>query len=492
MSSYDNSSKKGFELNVIGFLLELSKKLWIIAIVAIIVGMLGGVVSKLTSKKVYTSDITFIVNTVTDGEYAQSSEISAQINMSQTFKRILASRALKTAVCEAGEGKYAYGLINRSIVVDVVSGTNVIQMKVTNESAESAYQIAKLVVDTYDDVIDRVYPNAMLTVCDEPIKAIAPNQNRAPLIVSIVSAIVVAAILCILELIKFIIKDTVKSGDELSEKLGVPVLASVQFVENKNKTSKGLLVVDRKTGFSFIETYKSIRTKIENNSAKTGHKVYLVTSACENEGKTTVSANIALSLAENGKRVLLVDADLRNPSISKILAIPEIDVGFIDVIRGEAELEKAIKLIQSFNLYILADQTPANNPSELLSMKITEEIINSLRSEFDYIIIDTAPASVVTDASIISGFADAAILVVREDFAPFSKIRMSAEDIDQNGAEIVGCVFNGDTKATIRTRKGSRYGRYGYGKYGYGKYGYGSKYGYGYGYGYGAKNKKKK
>lgn len=489
MSGYDNSSKKGFELNVIGFLIDLSKKLWIIAIVAVIVGLLGGVISKATSKKEYTSDITFIVNTATDADDSRSSEISVQINMSQTFKRILSSRALKSAVYEAGEGKYAYGLINRSISVSVVSGTNVIQMKITNESAEKAYGIAKLVVETYDDVIDRVYPNAQLTVCDEPIKAISPNTNRAPIIVSVVSTLVVVAIFCILELIRFIIKDTVKSGDELSEKLGVPVLASIQFVENKNKTTKGLLVVDRKTGFTFIETYKAIRTKIENNSARTGHKVYLVTSACENEGKTTVSANIALSLAENGKRVLLVDADLRNPSISKILAIPEIDVGFIDVIRGEAELEKAIKLIQSFNLYILADQTPAINPSELLSMKVTEDIINSLRNEFDFIIIDTAPASVVTDASIISGFADAAILVVRQDYAPFTKIRVAAEDIDQNGAEIVGCVFNGDTKVTIKNRRGLKYGKYGYGKYGYGKYSY-SKYSYGK-YGYDEKKKKK-
>lgn len=495
MNNVESSSKKGFEFNIIGFLLELSRKLWLIVIIAVVVGLLGGIIGKTTSKKEYTSDISFIVNTVTDGDFSKSSEISAQINMSQTFMRILSSRTLVLAVQQASDGDYSYGLINGSIKVNVVSGTNVIQMKVTTDDPEDSYNIAKLVVDCYDDVIDKVYPNAVLTVCDEPMKAIFPNANRTPFVIAAVSALVVTAILCALELIKFIIKDTIKSGDELSEKLGVPVLASVQYVENKNKTSKGLLVVDRKTGFSFIETYKAIRTKIENNSAKTGHKVYLITSACENEGKTTVSTNIALSLAENGKRVLLVDADFRNPSIARILAIPEIDVGFIDVIKGEAELEKAIKLIQNFNLYILADQKPASNPSELLSMKVTEDVIDSLRNEFDYIIIDTAPASVVTDASIISGFADAAIMVVREDFAPFAKIRMSAEDIDQNGAEIVGCVFNGDTNATIRSRKGGRYGRYGrygygkYGKYGYGKYGYGS---YGYGYGYGAEKTKKK
>lgn len=500
MSNYDSSSKqKGFELNIVGFLVELSKKLWILIILALIAGLIGGVAGKALSEKTYASDITFIVNTYNEDNIPEASAISSQINMTQTFKKILESRALKMAVNSALNEKYAYGKINSSILVETVSGTNVIQMTVTTDSAEASYEIAQTVVKVYGDVVDRVYPNAKLTVCDEPIIANGSVPNRTPLIMAILSAFVVAVAFFVFELAIFIAKDTVKSSDELSEKLEVPILGSVQYIENKNKTAKGLLIVDRKTGFSFIETYKSIRTKIESNSAKTGNKVYLVTSACENEGKTTVSANIALSLAENNKRVLLIDADLRNPSVAKILAIPEIDVGFIDVIKGDAELEKAIKLIQSFNLYILADQKSTATPSELLSMKVTEDIINSLRTEFDYIIIDTAPASVVTDASVISGIADAAIMVVRADYAPMSRIRMSVEDIDQNGSEIVGCVFNGDASASIKSSKYGRYGRYGrygYGKYGYGKYGskygYGGKYGYGYGYGYGNDKKKSK
>ena len=484
MNNRDNSSKqKGFEINIVAYLLELSKKLWLLVIVALVFGMLGGIAGKFLSKDVYSSDISFIVNTIDDGKYAENSAVSAQINMSQTFKVILSSRAMFFTVQEASDNKLDYNIISNSIYVSVVSGTNVIKLEVRTENPETSYQIAKLIVENYGDVVERAYPNAMLTVCDVPVKATVPNSNRTVPISVAVTAIVAFVVFCIVELVKFVIRDTVKSADELSEKLDLPILGAVQFVENKNKTSKGLLVVDRKTGFSFIETYKAIRTKIENNSARTGNKVYLVTSACENEGKTTVSTNIALSLAENGKRVLLIDADLRNPTISKILAIPEIDVGFIDVIRGEAKLENAIKLIKSFNLYLLADQKAASNPSELLSMKITEDIVRGLRDDFDYIIIDTAPASVVTDTSVIAGFSDAAIMVVRENFSPFSRIRMSVEDIDQNGSEIVGCVFNGDTNASIKTRKYGKYGKYGYGKYGYGKYGYG--------YGYGSNSNKK-
>ena len=493
MNNYDNSTKqKGFELNIIGYLLELSKKMWLIVIIAIVCGLLGGIVGKVTSKETYTSDISFIVNTLSENEAAENSAVSAQINITNTFKYVLSGRVLKDAVREACPGNLSYEFIDKSITVETVASTNAIELSVETENPETSYDIAKAVVDVYADVVEEIYPNAKLNVCETPVKATTAEVDRSVFAIATISAVIGIIIYCVFVLIVFIIRDTVKTADELSEKLQIPVLGSVQFVKNENKTTKGLLIADRKIGFSFIETYKAIRTKIENNSARTGNKVYLVTSACENEGKTTVSANIALSLAENGKSVLLIDADLRNPSISKILSLPEAGYGFANVIKEEVPITEAIKLVKAFNLYVLADRRPVSNPAELLSMKNTEEIIHGIRDEFDYIIIDTAPASVVTDASIIAGFADAAIIVVREDNSPFARIRMSVEDLDSNGAEIVGCIFNADTESTIKTgRYGSRYGKYGkYGRYGrYGKYG---SYGYGYGYGYGSGKSKKK
>ncbi|MBP9989414.1 MAG: AAA family ATPase, partial [Ruminococcus sp.] len=156
---------------------------------------------------------------------------------------------------------------------------------------------------------------------------------------------------------------------------------------------------------------------------------------------------------------------------------------------------EAIKLVNNYNIFVLCDQKPENNPSELLSLSATEDIIKSVRQEFDYIIIDTPPASLVTDTSVIAAMSDAAIVVVREDFAPLSRVRMSIEDIDSNGSEILGCIYNMDSSTGVKRTK---YGRYKYGRYnkyyGYGKYSrysYGS-YGYGYDYGATTSTKKKK
>ncbi|MDD6275669.1 MAG: polysaccharide biosynthesis tyrosine autokinase [Clostridia bacterium] len=499
MSKYDNSNKqKGIEINILGYLKELSKRIWIIVLIAVLCAVGGGVLGKVTSTPTYTSSMSFIVNTLTENVMAGSSEVSAQINIANTFKYILSGREMKNAVTEACGGTVPYDVVKNSITVQTVASTNVVEVYVITDDPELSYKIASAFVDNYDDVVSKAYSNAKLVICDRPAKAEKPNNDRTPMIIAIISALAGIFVYCLIIFIMFIVKDTVKSSDELNRKLDLPILGSVQYVEDKNKKVKSLLVVDKKTGFSFIETYKAIRTKIESNSIKTGNKVYVVTSACENEGKSTVSTNIALSLAQNGKAVLLVDSDFRNPSICKLLGVSGIGCGFSDVINGKADINDAIKGVKNFSLYILANERPAANPSELLSTKAAEDIIENVRNQFDYIIIDSAPASVVTDASVIAGYSDAAIMVVREDYAPFSRIRMSIEDIDSNGAEIIGCVFNGDTNGISGVSrygsKGSRYGSYGAkGKYGkYGKYGYGE-YGYGYGeYGYGSSAKKKK
>lgn len=496
MANVSTSQKsKGIEINIFGFLKELSRKIWVVVLVAVIFATGGGIVSKLTTHYTYTSSVSFIVNTLTENEMAGSSAISAQINMADTFRYILSGRVIKEAVAEACPANVTYKVIDSSIVVETVPDTNVVELSVVTEDADLSYAIAKTVVEVYGDIVSDIYSNAKLTICDTPIKATTPTADRSTSVIVISAAFVSALLMVFIFFIMYLIKDTVKSATELGAKLDIPVLASVQQVSNKSKLEKGLLITDKRTGFSFIETYKAIRTKIVGHTTKTGDKVYLITSACENEGKTTVSVNLALSIAETGKSVLLIDADLRNPSISKMLALPESGTGFSDVIKGSATLSDTIKYVNNFNIYVLCNQVPISNPSELLSMDTTEKIVESLRDEFDYIFIDSPPASLVTDTSIMARHTDSSIIVVREDYAPFSRIRMSVEDIDSNGSEIIGCIFNVDSSASVKRNKYGKmkYGKYsryyGYGKYG--SYGYGSYGGYGYGYGYGSKSKKK-
>ena len=209
----------------------------------------------------------------------------------------------------------------------------------------------------------------------------------------------------------------------------------------------------------------------------------MFSSAYENEGKTTIATNTALTLAKNGKSVLLIDADLRKPAVYKTLGVSATnEMGLTGVIRGDKQLNESIKYFEKFNLFLLITSQAVNDSSELLSTEAMEEIIESVRNEFDYIIIDTPPGGVVTDASIISQYADASIMVIRCDFAPSRKINKTIEEISNAGAELIGCIFNdADINSVSNVMRISRRKR-GYG-YGYGK-GYSRGYGYGYGYGY--------
>lgn len=485
----NQQKQQGIEINIFSFLKELSKKIWIILLIVVIAGAGSGVLAKILSKDTYTSSVSFIVNTLTENEMAESSAVSAQVKITNTFKYILSGRVLKEAIVEACPIKDVdYDTVDKSMVVETVTETNVVEVKITTEDADLSYAIANTLVEVYGDIVSEIYSNAKLTVCDTPVKPELPTATHVVTVVAVSVAFASAALTILIMLIMFLVKDTVKTSEELSRKINIPVLGAVQVVTNKNDGNKCLLITDKHMGFSFIETYKAIRTKIISHSAKTGDNVYLVTSACENEGKTTATVNIALSIAETGKSVLIIDADLRNPSISKFLSLPKVDKGFADVIKGTAELNNVIKLVENLGIYVLCDQKSESNPSELLLKKSTEDIIESVRKEFDFVIIDTPPASIVTDTSVIAGMTDAAIMVIREDFAPFSRIRMSVDDIDANGSEILGCIFNMDSSTVAKNKKYGRYkrgyGKYGYGKYGYGKYGYG-RYGYGK-YGYGA------
>ena len=181
-----------------------------------------------------------------------------------------------------------------------------------------------------------------------------------------------------------------------------------------------------------------------------------------------------MALAKNGKSVLLIDADLRKPAVYAALGVSATnELGLAGIINGEKNLSESIKYFEKFNLFLLITNQAIADSAELLSSENMEDIIEAVKNEFDYVIIDTPPASVVADASIISQYADACVMVIRSDFVPSKRVKKTIDDIEVMGAEVIGCIFNdSESKATIdglakhKSHKGSRGYGYGYG-YGY-------------------------
>ncbi|NMP37864.1 MAG: polysaccharide biosynthesis tyrosine autokinase [Clostridiales bacterium] len=483
MAYNDAVVEEGFiDINsVLKFIRIILKKWWIIVLLAITFCVGGFVVAKITYTPVYTIKTTFTTDNKTadvegaPSQYRTSSDISASEALARNLAYMLNNNnLLHTRVAEVTGLQLTPKQVKSMASASMVTETQMVDLKVKSSNPETAYLVAKGFEAVYSEITSASFANVNFTISDPATPALSPDSDMTSLLYTIIGLFAGAFFGVLIVLILNKLKNTFQSADELSGKLGTKVLVSVAHVNKKKGDIKSILVTDKVNGLPFIETYKLLRTKIENVSVKKGYKSFVISSALENEGKTTVAINISLSLAKSGKSVLLIDADLRKPAVYKALSVPAgNDRGLCDVVNGTKSLEESIKYVEKFNLYLLISGTSVADPSEILSSPRTKEIINAAKKDFDYVIIDSAPAGVVADAAILSNFADAAIMVVREDTASLQQVEYAMGDLTSARSELFGCIYNdavvGITGKTKR-RNGYFSGSYGYNySYGYGE-----------------------
>lgn len=251
---------------------------------------------------------------------------------------------------------------------------------------------------------------------------------------------------------------------------------------SKEKNGKADInrVLTDQTDFNTIETYKSIRTNVMFSIPKTEKgKVVLVTSSAPNEGKTTTSINLAITFAQMGARVILIDCDLRKARVHKYLGLERMD-GVSNVLCGFVDLDKAIKYGIRENLDCLTAGAIPPNPAELMETEEFTNLIETLKERYDYVFLDTPPMTVVTDAVVAMKHATGVIVVVRENMTVYDALDDTMDSIRKTNAKLLGViVLDCDERS-------KRYSYYKRSKYGYKyKYKYSYKYGYHYGYNYG-------
>lgn len=250
-------------------------------------------------------------------------------------------------------------------------------------------------------------------------------------------------------------------------------------IKKKPQTNTGTVMnisEARHVPFTVVEAYKTIRTNLTFLLAASETKVFGITSPEAGEGKSTTSVNMAIAFSQLGDKVLLIDADMRRSSIHKKLKI-ENNAGLSNVLAGFNEYKDVINHISDTFDVITAGQVPPN-PSELLGSARFKELVEAVGKEYSYVIIDTPPVDVVTDALVIAPQTAGLVLVVKDRVTPTDAIEHAIESAKFANINLLGAIMN-----AANPKSG---GRYGYRKYGYRKYGYHRKYGYSkYGYGYG-------
>ena len=189
------------------------------------------------------------------------------------------------------------------------------------------------------------------------------------------------------------------------------------------------------------EAYRGIRTSIEFSNLDKNLQVITVTSSMQNEGKSTVMANLAVSFANLDKKVLIMEGDLRNPSVHRMFNISNIK-GLTDILLQNKVFADCVHCTDVKNLHVLTCGAIPPNPSEMLSSKKIRDFIESLREHYDYIFIDAPPIGIVTDAGIISTYTDGCIFVVGAGEADIEMAKVSKERLEKVGANILGVVLN--------------------------------------------------
>ena len=299
---------------------------------------------------------------------------------------------------------------------------------------------------------------------------VSPKGKMIYLIALVLGVGIPVGVIYLLELTKF----KIEGRSDVEKLTNVPIVGDIPLTDEK----QGAIAVFENQNNLMSETFRNIRTNLQF-MLENDKKVILVTSTVSGEGKSFISANLAISLSLLGKKVVIVGLDIRKPGLNKVFNIPRKEVGITQYLANpEKNLMDLVQLSDvSKNLYILPGGTVPPNPTELLARDGLDKAIETLKKNFDYVILDTAPVGMVTDTLLIGRVADLSVYVCRADYTHKNEYTLINELAEKDKLRSLCTVING---LDLKKRKYGYY--YGYGKYGK-YYGYGKRYGYGYGYG---------
>lgn len=471
MNNYDKGleDENEYTINLSVFALDIWKGIkkfgWLALVLAVISSGVACLRTYQSYSPYYMASATFTVSLSSSSAADSIYEDNLQAaQMSKTFPYIVTSGVLKSVVAEDLGVTY----ISESITAENVENTNLFTIKVTSGNAQKAYDVLQSVIVNYPKVAETVVGRTQLTMLDEtgvpkePVNTLNyRNSAKRGLIPG-------ASIGALIILLYALTRRTIHGIEDLVKLTNMKHLGSIPevvFKKRGRKFNKVISVINKKVSPWYKENLYKIRTRVEKIADANHIKSILITSAIQGEGKSTFAYNLSLSLAENGKKVIVVDADLHHPTLKSLTSVQEDSPGLDEVLNGEVELKEALKYYEDLKLYVLAGQKCDSNASEVIGTPKMSEIILELEEEADYVIIDTAPSYILSDSYELAKFTDGVIFVVKPDYAKGKHIVESLEHItESSNTKIMGFVING-------VKPGAE--GYGYGNgYGYGGYGY--------------------
>lgn len=483
----DNSNGQMIDIKELAFV--LLHNIWLIILLAVIgyVGMY--MYAKHTEQPTYTTSVSLYVKNTTNKAAVDSvsiTDISAAKTIAETYIAILEDDIVMESISDKLLEKYSVkdlspyfaivteddGTINiapqsirNTITFTQVNNTELLNVSVTTASPVMSAEICKAVTESSPELLRRVVGAGAVEAVGEAKVPKYSNGSTVPSSARTGMYIGIALAIAIIYL-RYILDNTVNNGEVIKAKYDLPMLAEIPFYDvtgtgkksnkvnaltklknrlkkNDDKIERSIrtTIKDVEVPFVVTEAYNTLRTNMLFALSTHNSNIAVISSSFSGEGKSTSAANLAISIGDTDSKILIVDADLRKPTQHKLFKLKN-EKGLSSILGGMCKFEDAVNRSVSGNLDVLTAGPIPPNPSQMFMSEKMDEFLKKVSSLYDYVIIDTSPINIVSDALTLSKSAAGVVLVARQGITTFDQIEKAIGSIQFADSDILGVVIN--------------------------------------------------
>lgn len=447
------------EINLKEFFNYYKKYIIIVILISLIFCIGIAIYDKVFKTPKYTTNTTVVLvkdenNTTIGNDTINQSDITLNQKLVATYREIVKSKLVLEQVIDKLNLNYSYEDLYSEVRVSAVEETEILKISVTDADSKLAADIANKIATVFETEITKIYKLNNVSVIDKAVVSEEPSNNTLIRDVILALFLAIAGTSGIIFVIYYF-DDTLRNTENAESELEMPVIAKVFKDTNDNE-----LIVEKKPKAVTSENIRTLRANLQFSSVDSDLKTILITSTLPGEGKSYITSNLAISFAQAGKRVLIIDCDLRKGRQHKIFRLSS-RKGLSNLLISDKKFEEFISETRIDNLYVIPRGVVPPNPSELLGSKKNVQLLEILKRNFDIIILDGAPVTGLSDSIILSSLVDKVILVSSLNHTPKTELKNTKKSLENVGANIAGLVIN-----NVNTKSDS-YGSYYYYNYGY-------------------------
>lgn len=468
-------TKDEIEIDLARIFAAVWKKAWIIAVAAVVSAVMAYVLTLLLITPQYKASAMFYVNNNTSsGSGVSSGDLTTSRNLVDSYIAILNTRESLNAIIDKSGADCTYAQLKEMITASAVDDTEIFQVTVTHPDPQQAQELAEAIVQVLPQRISSIIEGTSTKVVETAMVSASPSSPNYTknTIVGFLLGVVAAVMVIVL---REVFDTTIRTEEDIDRTCKYPVLASIPNMNLPERGGYGYgaerrshpvqtgtkeaAVVGSSISFAASEAYKLLRTKLQFAFAddEQNSRIIAISSVYSGEGKSLSTVNLAYMLAQLNKKVIVLDCDMRRPTLAEKLGVEKYP-GLSGYLTGQNEL---VSLVQQCSLgedsahfhVISAGQNPPN-PVELLSSQKMQSALRALRKVYDYVILDTPPIGEVSDALAIAKETDGILLVVRQNNCDRVHLADAVRQFEFVNGKILGVLFNGTAE------QGGKYRQY--------------------------------